>query len=137
MDEVDALAYVDARQKALLENFWPGPLSAVLMARPGMHPLLAPEGKTAFRISPHPLSLALTRAAGPVTSTSANPSGMSPAADADAVIAFNLAIDALLDGGKTPGGRPSTLMDLTSWPPSCLREGVVPLDTVMEKASVL
>jgi len=128
---------VDARPKALLEDFWPGPLSAVLEARPGMHPLLSPEGKTAFRVSPHPLALALTRDAGPVTSTSANPSGMPPASDASEVIAIGLAIDALLDGGKTPGGRPSTLMDLTSWPPSCLREGVVPLSAVMQRATGL
>jgi L-threonylcarbamoyladenylate synthase len=137
MDEILALAVMDSRQKALLEQFWPGPLSAVLEARPGMHPLLAPEGRTAFRISPHPLALALTRVAGPITSTSANPSGMRPAAEASEVVAFGLAIDAILDGGRTPGGQPSTLMDLTSWPPVCLREGVLPSLTVMERAEDL
>lgn len=137
MDDILALAYVDARQNALLAQFWPGPLSVVLEARPGMHPLLAPEGKTAFRISPHPLALALTRAAGPVTSTSANPSGRPPATEASEVAAFGLAIDALLDGGETPGGLPSTLMDLTSWPPACLREGVIPSGSVVERALAL
>jgi L-threonylcarbamoyladenylate synthase len=137
MEEVMALARVDAKQKALLDHFWPGPLSVVLQALPGMHPLLAPEGKTAFRISPHPLALALTREAGPVTSTSANPSGERPAAAASEVASFDLPIDAILDGGPTPGGLPSTLMDLTSWPPRCLREGVIPSATVMERASGL
>jgi L-threonylcarbamoyladenylate synthase len=134
MEEVLSLAVVDSRQKALLEHFWPGALSAVLTARPGMHPLLAPGGRTAFRISPHPMALALTRSTGPVTSTSANPAGQPPAARASEVVAFGLAIDALLDGGETPGGLPSTLMDLTSWPPVCLREGVIPRGEVMDLA---
>lgn len=129
-----SLAEVDSRRQELLERFWPGPLSAVLKARPGLHPLLAPEGRIALRISPHPLALALTRAAGPVTSTSANPSGMPPAAEASGVISFGLSVDALLDGGRTPGGKPSTLMDLTTWPPVCLREGVIPSLSILELA---
>lgn len=137
MEEALALAVIDARQQGLLGLFWPGPLSALLEARPGMHPLLAPGGRVALRISPHPLALALVREAGPVTSTSANPSGLPPATGAAEVVSFGLALDAVLDGGKTPGGLPSTLVDLTVWPPACLREGVVPARAVMEKAAGL
>ncbi|HNY66090.1 MAG TPA: L-threonylcarbamoyladenylate synthase [Deltaproteobacteria bacterium] len=134
MEEVLSLAEVDLKQKALLAHFWPGPLSAVLRARPGLHPLLAPGGRVALRISPHPLALALTKAAGPVTSTSANPSGMPPAADAPTVAGSGLDIDAVLDGGRTPGGLPSTLMDLTTWPPACLREGAITSRLVVERS---
>lgn len=137
MEEALALAVIDARQQGLLGLFWPGPLSALLEARPGMHPLLAPGGRVALRISPHPLALALVREAGPVTSTSANPSGLPPATGAAEVVSFGLALDAVLDGGKTPGGKPSTLVDLTVWPPKCLREGVVPARAVTEKAAGL
>ncbi len=137
MEEALALAVIDARQQGLLGLFWPGPLSALLEARPGMHPLLAPGGRVALRISPHPLALALVREAGPVTSTSANPSGLPPATGAAEVVSFGLALDAVLDGGKTPGGKPSTLVDLTVWPPKCLREGVVPARAVKEKAAGL
>lgn len=137
MEEALALAVIDTRQQGLLGLFWPGPLSALLEARPGMHPLLAPGGRVALRISPHPLALALVREAGPVTSTSANPSGLPPATGAAEVVSFGLALDAVLDGGETPGGLPSTLVDLTVWPPACLREGVVPARAVMEKAAGL
>lgn len=133
MDAVLAIAEIGERQEALLNRFWPGPLSAVLQARAGIHPLLAPKGKAALRISPHPLALSLTKAAGPITSTSANPSGMPPASTSQEVAAWNLDIDAILDGGKTPGGQPSTLIDLTTWPPKLLREGVIPFSSILDR----
>jgi L-threonylcarbamoyladenylate synthase len=126
------IAEIGERQEALLNRFWPGPLSAVLQAKPGIHPFLAPMGKVALRISPHPLALTLTRAAGPITSTSANPSGMPPASTPQEVAAWNLDIDAILDGGKTPGGMPSTLVDLATWPPKLLREGAIPFSSIIE-----
>jgi len=126
------IAEISAHQEKLLKRFWPGPLSAVLQAKAHVHPLLSPAGKVALRISPHPLALALTRIAGPITSTSANPSGMPPARTPQEVSAWDLDIDAILDGGETPGGMPSTLIDLTAWPPSLLREGAIPFSSVIE-----
>ena len=73
------------------------------------------------------LAGALVAAVGPVTSTSANPTGYPPAVSPSEVLAFDLAIDASLDGGPTPGGAPSTLVDLTCDPPLCLREGAIAL----------
>lgn len=127
-----SLAEIDDRQRSLLARVWPGPVSAVLKARPGMHPLLSPGGKISMRISPNPLALALVGKAGPLTSTSANPAGRPPASTAAEVVSWNLAINAVLDGGKTPGGKPSTLIDLTVWPPECLREGAVSFSTILE-----
>jgi len=48
------------------------------------------------------------------------------------VAAWNLDIDAILDGGETPGGMPSTLVDLTVWPPKLLREGVIPFSSILK-----
>ncbi len=132
MDEILSFAHMDKRQRALLERFWPGPVSGVLMAAPGLHPLLSPEGRVAVRISPNPLALALTREAGPITSTSANPSGKTPATTPEEVAAWGLDMDAILDGGKTTGGKPSTLIDLTTWPPLCLREGILPFSEIVK-----
>jgi L-threonylcarbamoyladenylate synthase len=78
------------------------------------------------------MALALTRTAGPITSTSANPSGMPPARTPREVSMWNPDIDAILDGGETPGGMPSTLIDLTAWPPKLLREGVIPFSDLIE-----
>ncbi len=132
LESACSIAGMDTRQKTFLGRFWPGPLSALLPAGEHIDPLLAPEGKVALRVSPHPLALALTRAAGPITSTSANPAGEAPATTPDEIAAGCLDIDAILDGGKTPGGKPSTLVDLTSWPPVILREGVIPKTAVLE-----
>ncbi len=126
-----AIAGIDERQKEFLGRFWPGPLSALLPARETIDPLIAPGGKVGLRISPHPLALALTRAAGPITSTSANPSGTAPATTPEEIAAGNLDIDAILDGGQTPGGKPSTLIDLTTWPPVIVREGVIPSSAIL------
>jgi tRNA A37 threonylcarbamoyladenosine synthetase subunit TsaC/SUA5/YrdC len=59
---------------------------------------------------------------------------MPPAADAPTVAGSGLDIDAVLDGGRTPGGLPSTLMDLTTWPPACLREGAITSRLVVERS---
>jgi L-threonylcarbamoyladenylate synthase len=72
----------------------------------------------------------LARAAGvPVTGTSANLTGQPPCKDAEAVlVSLGDEIDLLLDGGKTPGGKGSTVLDVTAEPPVILREGMVGRD---------
>jgi len=131
MDMAASLAEMDYRQSSLLKRFWPGPLSALLKAAPGMDPLLAPGEKVALRISPHPLVLSLISMTGPITSTSANISGFPPAHTPEEIVDQGLPIDGLLDGGETPGSKPSTLIDLTQWPPLCLREGIIPYAEIL------
>ncbi|MBN1636653.1 MAG: threonylcarbamoyl-AMP synthase [Deltaproteobacteria bacterium] len=131
MDMACAIAHIDQNQRELLQKFWPGPLSAILQARKNIHPLLAPGGKVALRISPHETAACLVRAIGPITSTSANLAGKFPARTAREVMASALELDGILDGGTTPGKQPSTLVDLTSWPPVCVREGVIPFQEII------
>jgi L-threonylcarbamoyladenylate synthase len=132
LEMVAQIADIDERQKTLLERFWPGPLSAVLQAKENIDPLLAPDGKIAVRISPHRMALSLVEKTGPITSTSANISGKLPAHTLPEVLSYDLDIDGILDGGETAGGRPSTLIDLTAWPPVCLREGHIPFNTILQ-----
>jgi L-threonylcarbamoyladenylate synthase len=131
MEMVCQLAETDDLSIDLLKHFWPGPLSAVLRAREGIDPFLAPRGKVAVRISPNAMALSLIREAGPITSTSANISGRHPLQTPGDITAQDLDIDGILDGGKTPGGKPSTLIDLTVWPPVCLRDGAIPFETIL------
>jgi L-threonylcarbamoyladenylate synthase len=117
----------------LSRAFWPGALTLVLPARESPRiPALAGASTVAVRISSCPVALYLTRSAGqPITSTSANLSGMGPAASADAIDATLLdRIDLVLDGGATPGSSPSTLLDLTGERPLILREGMVSAEDV-------
>ena len=133
MDMACSIAYIDQNQRELLQKFWPGPLSAILQARKNMHSLLAPGGKVALRISPHETAACLVGAIGPITSTSANLTGKRPARTAQEVVASGLELDGILDGGTTPGEQPSTLIDLTSWPPACVREGAIPFQEILAK----
>jgi L-threonylcarbamoyladenylate synthase len=130
MDMVMTIAKVEGQERTILERFWPGPLSVVLRAREGIDPLLAPGRKIALRISPHPLALRLVQIVGPITSTSANISGHPPARTPEDITKQNLSINAIFDGGETPGSLPSTLIDLTQWPPLCLREGAIPFGDI-------
>jgi L-threonylcarbamoyladenylate synthase len=64
---------------------------------------------------------------GPVTGTSLNRSGESPCEEAnDVARQFPGELDVLVDGGRTPGGPPTTLLDATVEPPRVLRPGAFP-----------
>jgi len=117
----------------LAERFWPGPLTMVMKASAKVSPrLTAGSGKIGIRISSHPLAQALaTSFSGAITATSANLSGGPECLDAAQVLAqLGNRIDAILDGGVTPGGRGSTFLDVTSAPPVLLREGAVPEELI-------
>jgi L-threonylcarbamoyladenylate synthase len=123
IDHVAGVGWVaDDRAMALAARFWPGPLTLVLGGS------LGPSGPTqGFRAPDHPITQALVRAAGPLLATSANRSGEPDTLDADDVmIAFATqqdALDAVVDGGRVPGGVASTVLDLTVTPALILREG--------------
>jgi L-threonylcarbamoyladenylate synthase len=112
----------------LARRFFPGPLTLVLPARPGL-PSRVTGGRdsVAVRMPDHPVALALARAfGGPIAAPSANPTGLAPPTTAEQVAQYlGDAIDILLDGGPSTGGVPSTLVDLTSVPPRILRHGAV------------
>jgi L-threonylcarbamoyladenylate synthase len=129
------IAVIGNDQEKLLERLWPGPVSVLLKAKQDIDPLLAPGGKVALRISPNLLANSLVEMVGPITSTSANRSGEPPARTAHEVAGMGLAIEAIFDGGETRGGKPSTLIDLTIWPPVCLREGAVTFQEILAKCS--
>jgi L-threonylcarbamoyladenylate synthase len=135
MTMASSIALIDSDQRKLLERLWPGPVSVVLEAKQDIDPLLAPGGKVALRISPNIMATSLVEMVGPITSTSANRSGEPPARTAHEVAGRGLAIDAIFDGGETPGGKPSTLIDLTTWPPVCLREGAVSFQEILAYCS--
>ena len=80
-----------------------------------------------MRLPAHAALAALLERIGPVTGTSANRSGEAPCIRADAVEElFGEELDVLVDGGTTPGGLASTLLDATVEPPVVLRRGSVP-----------
>jgi L-threonylcarbamoyladenylate synthase len=112
----------------LAAQFWPGPLTLVLPKNPAVPAVVTAGGTTvAVRVPAHPVALALLSAAGiPVAAPSANPSGeLSPTRAEHVLRGLGDRIDLLLDGGPTPGGVESTVLDLSRAPPRLLRPGLV------------
>jgi L-threonylcarbamoyladenylate synthase len=111
-----------------MDRYWPGALTLVLRAHPDLPvALTAGTGTIGVRLSSHPVARALVAAfGGPVTAPSANPHGdPSPRTADEVVTSLGASIDLVLDGGPTPGGPASTLLDLTRTPAVVLRTGAV------------
>lgn len=120
-------AWPDVAER-LAERFWPGPLSLVLSKCAEIPDLVTAGGPTvAIRVPAHPVALALIRAADvPVAAPSANRSTtLSPTRAEHVLRGLDGRIDLLFDGGPTPGGLESTVLDVTVTPPRLLRPGLV------------
>lgn len=118
----------------LAEKFWPGPLTILTPAREGLTNFLTGgTEKVAVRIPGESFALRLARFLRiPFTATSANISGQAPADSADRVAEyFGGRLDLLIDGGKTPGGRPSTIIDVIDEKVRIVREGAIPLKQII------
>lgn len=118
----------------LARRFWPGPLSIVAPARPGLSSLVLAGGKTvAVRVPAHPQASELALAFGfCITATSANLSGRPGSADPESVArSLEDRIDCLLDGGVAPGGPPSTIVELRDGVPVLVRAGAIAWDRVL------
>lgn len=113
----------------LSAEFWPGPLTMIFPASPKLPEALLGESRSvAVRLPAFAWLTALVEQAGfPITATSANPAGGSEIDHAaEAVRIFEGKVDLIVDAGKTAGGQPSTVLDLTRAKPEVLREGGVP-----------
>lgn len=121
----------------LTSAFWPGQLTIVLRKLPEFRSVaLAKQDTVALRVPAHDLVRDIVRGLGePITGTSANRTGGRPPVSASEV-AFQLGemVPVVIDGGRTEGGRESTVIDLTSeGGPRILREGPVTREE-LEKA---
>jgi L-threonylcarbamoyladenylate synthase len=122
------VAEVPERARALMARHWPGPLTLVFKATPGVpSEVTGGTGTIGVRVPAHPVPRLLAARAGtPVTAPSANPTGGPPPTTAAEVLAgLGDAVDLVLDAGPTAGGAPSTVLDVTVDPPRVLRQGAV------------
>jgi L-threonylcarbamoyladenylate synthase len=134
---VERVAALGPVARRLAARLWPGPLTLVLPALPGLpEPITCGTGTVGIRVPGSEVARALCRAAGaPIVSTSANPSGGPPPASAAALDAALVArIDGVLDAGATPGGRPSTVVRIDGERLTLLRDGAIPFDAVERAA---
>lgn len=131
IDAARKIARFDNMALRLAEKFWPGPLTLVLPAQPDCAVCdLARAGlaSVAVRVPANPVAHPLLEAASrPIVAPSANRSGHVSPTTADHVMSdLRGRIDAVLDGGPTPLGLESTIVDCTGDDPRLLRPGAIP-----------
>ncbi|HEY3909558.1 MAG TPA: L-threonylcarbamoyladenylate synthase [Stellaceae bacterium] len=134
--EAEALAVFDPRARSIAAHFWPGPLSLVLPRRGGGGlSLLASAGldTVAIRAPAHQVAQDLLRAAGrPIAAPSANRSGrVSPTEAAHVAAELGNRVAMILDGGRSPVGLESTVLDLSGETSALLRPGGVTLEQLI------
>jgi L-threonylcarbamoyladenylate synthase len=128
---IERFAVLTTPARELIVRHWPGALTLVLPARQELPTeLTAGTATIGVRQPGHAVARALAAAlGGPVTAPSANLTGEAPPTTAAEVLrVFDGRIDLVLDGGRTPGGLPSTVLDLTVDPPRVLRAGAVRIE---------
>jgi L-threonylcarbamoyladenylate synthase len=116
----------------LAARFWPGPLTLVVPKHPELSEAVSATATVGVRMPDHPVARALLRLAGPMAVTSANISGKpSPSTAQEVFSQLGGRIALIIDGGKTPGGIPSTVVDCVGAEPQVIRAGPIPESEIL------
>ena len=120
----------------LASCYWPGPLTIIVPKKPTLPEAVSATETVGVRVPDHPVARALLRSTGPMAVTSANISGQpSPSTAQDVFEQLKGRIELIIDGGQTPGGVPSTLVDCTGSEIKVLREGPISLEQILSAIS--
>jgi L-threonylcarbamoyladenylate synthase len=128
-----AVTEIPAAALRLADRFWPGPLTIVCRRASDLPAALGGGGDTVGVRQPAlPIAAALCQELGmPVVGTSANTHGMpAPATAAQVALDLGESVDLILDGGRSSGSRPSTVVDVTRTPPEVVRVGAIPIEAL-------
>jgi len=116
----------------LARSFWPGGLTLVVSRQTDLPGNLSPLPTIGVRMPKHAFAIALLLRCGPLATTSANLSGGSdPQTAQDVMAQLDGRIELVLDGGATPGGIPSTVVDCTLPEPAILRQGAISSEDIL------
>ena len=120
----------------LAARFWPGPLTCLIPKKPTLPESVSATSTVGVRVPDHDVARNILRAAGPMAVTSANISGQPSPSTAEEVFAqLSGRIELIIDGGQTPGGIPSTVVDCTNNEIRILREGPLSIEEIQFKLS--
>ncbi len=117
----------------LAQKFWPGPLTLVVHRHPNVPETVSPLPTVGVRVPDHLIALKLLAMAGPLAVTSANLSGENnPNTAKEVMDQLGGRIHLVLDGGRSPGGIPSTVVDCTTPEPVVLRTGPISMREIQK-----
>lgn len=123
---------VSAFAHKLADHFWPGAITLVIPRNPELPSILSPLPTVGVRMPDHDLLRMLIQNSGPLATTSANLSGEMNCITADEVIQqLGGRIPLVLDGGRTPGAVPSTVVDCTGLKAKILRQGKISEEEIL------
>ncbi len=112
---------ISDRHKALIDAFWPGPLTLIFNKLPHVFDRITGGLNTvAVRMPSHPIALQLIDKIGPIVAPSANKSGKPSTTRVEHVLHDYSGYISVLDGGICEIGIESTVFDCTSDQVGCL-----------------
>lgn len=139
VEYVEKIAIIDEKKKTIIEKlanrFWPGALTIILNKKETVPDIIVSGGKTiGVRIPDLKLAQEIIESVGGILpTTSANISGeKTPRSFEELSEEFKKRVDIVVDGGKSPLGMESTILDLTKTFPKILREGAIKKETIEE-----
>lgn len=139
VEYVEKIAIIDEEKKTIIEKlanrFWPGALTIILNKKETVSDIIVSGGKTiGVRIPDLKLAQEIIESVGGILpTTSANISGeKTPRSFEELSEEFKKRVDIVVDGGKSPLGMESTILDLTKTFPKILREGAIKKETIEE-----
>jgi L-threonylcarbamoyladenylate synthase len=116
----------------LVRVFWPGPLTIVMTKHPHLPVSVSSYATVGVRVPDHRIAQNILVAAGPMAVSSANISGQDNPSTADDVFRqLDGRVPLIVDGGTTPGGVPSTVVDFSNGKPHIIREGPIKTQEIL------
>lgn len=132
MDTVKVTRDFPRTARILASRFWPGPLTCILPKKPTLPEAVSATSTVGVRIPDHAVARILLRSAGPMAVTSANISNQPSPTTAEEVFAqLDGRIPLIIDGGRTPGGISSTVVDCSTPELKIIREGPLSLQELL------
>lgn len=130
LKDLNTISSEMSREAHLLAKcFWPGPLTLVVPGNLSLPDVISPNDTIGVRMPNHPIALELLKQIGPLAVTSANLSGYDNTNTAQEVMKqLNGRIHLIIDGGRTLGGVPSTVVDCVGSELNILRPGPITLE---------
>lgn len=131
---MESVAVLNDYADKLIKAFLPGPLTIIIKKQPDVPDLVtASSQKVGVRIPDHPLAIELARRAGPIVATSANSHSLPDATDIQmAVNAFGAQVSTYIDAGKSPLGKPSTIVWIMDNKFEIIRQGAITEQMIRE-----